>query len=218
MIAAVARWKPDARGRLAAAAMELYRERGFDRTTVAEIAARAGLTERTFFRYFSDKREVLFWGSGLLEQFLVDKVIAAPPAMAPIDAVAGALEATAPQFEERRDFARRRQNLIAGHAELRERELIKLASLASAIRDALRARGVPDQTASLAAEAGIAIFKSAFARWLDDPRKRDIAHHVRESLGELRTVASGATSRRPPTPVGKSRGVPGATRTSHRRR
>jgi AcrR family transcriptional regulator len=191
----MARWKPDARGRLVEAAMELYGERGFDQTTVAEIAARAGLTERTFFRYFADKREVLFSGSGVLEELLVDKVAGAPPATAPIDAVAGALEATAPFFEERRDYAGKRQNLIAAHAELKERELIKLAALASAIRDALGKRGVPSPAASLAAEAGIAIFKSAFERWLDDPRKRDIAYHVRESLGELKTVASGVVDR-----------------------
>jgi AcrR family transcriptional regulator len=198
--------------------MELYRQHGFDQTTVAEIAARAGLTERTFFRYFSDKREVLFWGSGMLERFLVDKVVAASPGTAPIDAVTGALEATAPQFEERRDFARRRQNLIAGHTELKERELIKLASLATAIGAALRERGVPDQTASLAAEAGIAVFKSAFERWLDDDRERDLAHHVRESLGELRTVASGAAPRRPRARAGKGRHIRGATRPRQRQR
>jgi uncharacterized Zn finger protein len=138
--------------------------------------------------------------------------------MAPIDAVAAALEATAPQFEERRDFASKRQDLIDGHAELKERELIKLATLASAIKEALRDRGVPDQTASLAAEAGIAIFKSAFERWLDDAGKKDLAHHVRESLDEVRTVASGAASRRPRTPVGRNRRVPGAAGTRHRRR
>jgi AcrR family transcriptional regulator len=202
---AMTRWKPGARGRLEEAAMELYLERGFDQTTVAEIAARAGLTERTFFRYFADKREVLFGGSRMLEELLVNKVARAPAAMAPIDVVAGALEATAPVFEERRDFARKRQRLIAAHAELRERELIKLASLGSAIGGALRKRGVPAPAASLAAEAGVAIFKSAFERWLDDGRKRDVAHHVRESLGELKTVASGAAARRPRARARKGR-------------
>jgi hypothetical protein len=56
------RWEPNARGRLEQAALALYGERGFENTTVAEIAARAGLTERTFFRHFADKREVLFAG------------------------------------------------------------------------------------------------------------------------------------------------------------
>ena len=176
--------------------MDLYRERGYDQTTVAEIAARAGLTERTFFRYFADKREVLFSGSTILKDILVDEVAAAPATMAPIDVVAAALEATAPMFEARRDRARRRQDLIEAHADLKERELIKLATLASALKDALRIRGVPAPAASLAADAGMAIFKSAFERWLDDVKKRDIAYHVRESLGELKSVTSGVVARK----------------------
>jgi AcrR family transcriptional regulator len=184
----MARWEPDARGRLVDAAMALFRERGFDETTVADIAARAGLTERTFFRYFADKREVLFSGSAMLRDFLVDKVTSAPASTPPLDAVVDALEQTAPFFEERRDFARKRQALIVAHAELHERELIKMASWASAIGDALRRRGVPALAASLAAQAGIAIFKPAFESWLDDKKKRDLAHHVRASRRELEAV------------------------------
>ncbi len=168
--------------------MELYRERGFDETTVADIAARAGLTERTFFRSFADKREVLFQGSSRLTDLLVGGVVGAPKSATPLEAVTAAFEATAPFFEERRDYARRRQALISGHAELRERELIKLASLASAIGEALRRRGVPAPAASLAAEMGIAIFKIAFVHWVGDSKRRDLAHHVRESLRELRAV------------------------------
>ena len=112
----MARWEPDASGRLVEAAMQLYRERGFDRTTVADIAARAGLTERTFFRYFADKREVLFSGSGTLQDLLVDRVARAPASMPPLDAVAGALVESASFFEHRRDFARQRHALIVAHA------------------------------------------------------------------------------------------------------
>src|ERR1700726_1622547 len=118
---AMTRWEPDARGRLEKAAMELFQERGYVETTVAEIADRAGLTERTFFRYFADKREVLFSGSAGLEKLLVDHVIGAAPGMAPLSAVSAALEATTPMFEERRAFARKRQRLIATHADLQER-------------------------------------------------------------------------------------------------
>ena len=89
----MARWEPNARGRLEQAALELYGERGFEQTTVAEIAKRAGLTERTFFRHFADKREVLFWGAGALQELLVGTVASAPDSAAPIDAVAAALEA-----------------------------------------------------------------------------------------------------------------------------
>ena len=103
------RWEPDSRGRLEQAALGLYGERGFDNTTVADIAARAGLTERTFFRYFADKREVLFSGAGALQELLVAAVATAPDAAAPIDAVAAALDAAGALFEERRHFARQRQ-------------------------------------------------------------------------------------------------------------
>jgi AcrR family transcriptional regulator len=187
----MSRWEPNARERLGEAAMELYRERGFDQTTVAEIAARAGLTERTFFRYFADKREVLFWGSAALQEFLAKRVAAAPASTRPIDAVAAALEATSAVFEERRDFARQRHALIAAHPELQERELIKLASLATAIAEALRRRGVTDPAASLAGEAGIAVFRLAFESWVHDPNRRDLARHVRESLKSLKAVTAG---------------------------
>src|SRR5271170_1047558 len=125
------RWEPNARGRLVEAAMELYGERGYDETTVVEIAERAGLTERTFFRYFADKREVLFWRSDDLKAGMADAVLRAPKSARPIDAVALGLEAASAVFEGRRDYSRKRQAVITAHALLRERELIKLASLAS---------------------------------------------------------------------------------------
>jgi AcrR family transcriptional regulator len=186
------RWEPNARGRLAQAALELYSERGFDNTTVAEIAARAGLTERTFFRYFADKREVLFEGGGALQELLVSAVADAPESVAPIDAVARALEAAGALLQERREFARQRQTVIAANAELQERELIKLASLAAAIADALRRRGVSYPAASLSAEAGLAVFRIAFERWINEGVQRDLPQIIRESLEELKAVTAGA--------------------------
>ena len=185
------RWEPDSRGRLEQAALALYGERGFENTTVAEIAARAGLTERTFFRHFADKREVLFWGAGALQDLLVSTVASAPASAAPIDAVAAALEAASTVLQERRESARQRQSVIAANAELRERELIKLAALASALADALRQRGVREPAASLTAEAGIAVFKVAVERWINDTRRRDLSRLIRESLDELKTVTAG---------------------------
>jgi AcrR family transcriptional regulator len=187
----MSRWEPDARGRLTEAAMELYRERGFDETTVADIAARAGLTERTFFRYFADKREVLFSGSKVLQDSIVDHIARAADLKVPLDLVGGALEAVAPSFDERRDFARRRHALIAAHADLQERELIKLAALAAAVADALHRRGIPEPAASLTADAGIAVFKNAFSGWVHDTKRRTLAQHIRKSLDELRAVAGG---------------------------
>jgi AcrR family transcriptional regulator len=185
------RWEPNGRGRLELAALALYGERGFENTTVAEIAARAGLTERTFFRHFADKREVLFSGADALQELLVNNVAAAPDSIAPIDAVGAALEAAGTLLQERREYARQRAAIIAANAELRERELIKLASLASAIADALRRRGVADPAASLSAEAGIAVFRIAFERWGDETNQRELPELIRDSLDELKAVTAG---------------------------
>jgi AcrR family transcriptional regulator len=185
------RWEPNARGRLERAAMELYGERGFEQTTVAEIAARAGLTERTFFRHFADKREVLFWGAAALQELLVSAVASAPESAAPIDAVAAALAAAGALLQERRDGARQRQAIIVANVELQERELIKMATLAAALADTLRQRGVSDPAASLAAEAGVAVFKIAFERWIADPAQPDLTQIMQESLTELKAVTAG---------------------------
>ena len=187
----MSRWEPDARGRLEQAALELYIERGFEQTTVAEIAKRAGLTERTFFRHFADKREVLFAGAGALQELLVSTVASAPDSAAPIDAVAAALEAAGAPLQERREYARQRQAVIAANPELQERELIKLASLSAALAGALRQRGVTDPAASLAAEAGIAVFRIAFERWVSETGQRDLPQLIRESLDELKAVTAG---------------------------
>jgi AcrR family transcriptional regulator len=191
MIRSMVRWQPDSRVRLEKAALELYGDRGFENTTVAEIAERAGLTERTFFRYFADKREVLFGGAGMLQEHLVNAVAGAPESAAPIDAVAAALEAAGAVLQERRDFARQRQRVIAANAELQERELIKLATLAAALADALRRRGVAEPAASLTAEAGIAVFRIAFERWVGGTDQRSLAALMHDLLDELRAVTAG---------------------------
>jgi AcrR family transcriptional regulator len=195
MMGGMVRWEPNARGRLERAAMELYVERGYEQTTVAEIAKRAGLTERTFFRHFADKREVLFWGSAALQELMVNAVAGAPDGVAPIDAIATALRTAGAIFDERRDSARERQGVIAANVELQERELIKLAKLASALAEALRGRGVGEPAASLTAEAGIAVFKIAFERWIADADRREFAHFIRESLDDLKAVTAGADPR-----------------------
>jgi AcrR family transcriptional regulator len=187
----VSRWEPNARGRLEQAALELYRERGFENTTVAEIAARAGLTERTFFRHFADKREVLFSGAGALQDLLVSKVDDAPESVPPIEAIVSAFVGAADDmFEERREFARGRQAVIAANRELEERELIKFASLAASLAGALRRRGVTGPAASLAAEAGVAVFRVAFERWTADTGGGTLAHFIRASLDDLQAVTT----------------------------
>ena len=186
----MARWQPDAVGRLQQAAFALYAERGYENTTVAEIAERAGLTRRTFFRYFADKREVLFWGSRALEELFVTEVGAALEGASPLEAVAAALDAVAESFEDRRELAARRRQIIAATPELQERELIKLASLARAVAEALHRRGVGDPAAILTAEAAITVFRVAFDRWVDEGNRQPFRRLVRESLDELRAIAS----------------------------
>jgi AcrR family transcriptional regulator len=184
------RWEPDSRGRLARAALALYGERGFENTTVAEIAERAGVTERTFFRHFADKREVLFDGAHQLEAMMIGATASAPASATPLQVVAAALQAAGALLQERREFAGRRQAVIDANPELQERELIKLASLAASLGTELRRRGVPEPAASLAAEAGIAAFRVAFNRWLESGDDADLRDAIRDALDELRALAA----------------------------
>ena len=158
---------------------------------MAEIAKRAGLTERTFFRHFADKREVLFAGAASLEDLLVTTVSNAPSKLAPMDAATVGLEAAGALLQDTRGFAQQRQAVIAANAELQERELIKLASLSAALAATLRKRGVGSTAARLAAEVAIAVFKIAFERWVVPSNKQSLPQLIRKSLDELRTVTAG---------------------------
>lgn len=182
------RWEPDAGGRLAKAAMALYAEQGFEQTTVAEIAARAGLTERTFFRHFADKREVLFYGMEMMRDLLVRAVAAAPASATAMDAVGAAFEAAGSVLQENPERVRLRDAIVSANAELRERELTKLAAFAAAVAGALRDRSIPEPTASLAAETGVAVFKVAFARWASEPGHPDLPRIFRQLMEEFRDV------------------------------
>ncbi|WP_343654399.1 TetR family transcriptional regulator [Paraburkholderia caribensis] len=185
------RWEPDAESRFRAAAIELFGEVGYEQTTVAAIAERAGLTARTFFRYFADKREVLFNGSERLQQTMVDAVAQAPTDASAVDAIGAALTKVGDFFdEERRPFARLRSRVIAANTDLLERELIKMATLSAALALALRERGVGEPDASLAAEAGVAVFRVAFAQWVSEFERRGYVPIVKESLERLRSLAA----------------------------
>jgi AcrR family transcriptional regulator len=187
----MSRWEPNARGRLERAALELFRERGFDQTTVAEIAERAGLTERTFFRYFADKREVLFSGGELLTDLLARTAAGTPESATPIDAAAAGLDAIGARLQTRHAFARQRSKIIAATPELQERELIKLASMAAALATALQERGIAKSAASLVAEVAIAVFRTAFERWVQETNQQDLPALIRQSLDELKVLAAG---------------------------
>jgi AcrR family transcriptional regulator len=184
------RWEPGAGGRLREAAMELYVERGFEQTTVAEIAQRAGVTARTFFRHFADKREVLFAGSEDLSKGLIRAIAEAPPETGPMTAIAIALDACADFLGLDHTRSRQRQSIIEANPELLERELIKMARLGRALADGLRARGVGDPEAALAAESGIVVVRVAFSRWVSETDPSDLKTVMRDTLAALRTVAT----------------------------
>ena len=184
------RWEPGARDRLKAAALERFAEQGFDGTTVAEIAAAAGVTERTFFRYFADKREVLFTGQEEFEREFVEGLGDDGPPMA---MVARALDRAAASFpDERRPWSRVRQVVIDAEPSLQERELLKLSGLAAALTRALRQRGVDATAAALAAESGVAVFRLAFAAWIAEGEERSLSELQRAVLAELRSVVDTA--------------------------
>jgi AcrR family transcriptional regulator len=197
----MSRWQPNTRERLTGAAIELYRERGFDQTTVAEIAERAGLTERTFFRYFADKREVLFSGQDRLLGIYQATIAAGPASATPMELAEAAVLAVVPVFEGLRDFGRQRYAIIAAHSELQERELLKRAAMAATMAAALRQREVAEPAASLAAEAGAIAFKTAYLSWVTNPGGPDLAELIRAAFGQLQTMTVPAGPAAPAEPA-----------------
>jgi AcrR family transcriptional regulator len=178
----MARWEGNARGRLERAALDLFREQGYDGTTVAQITQRANLTERSFYRWFADKREVLF-GDDDLEACYLPAIEAAPDGLGALPTLLRAFAST-PQVLRPRDFLIERAAVIAVSPALRERELIKLVTLSEKLVAALVRRGHDEQTASLAADVGLAILRLATSRWIlgDDSDFSDLLATARRDL------------------------------------
>jgi AcrR family transcriptional regulator len=185
----VARWQPNASERLVVAALELFAERGYENTTVTEIAERAGLTKSTFFRHFRDKREVLFGGE-TMSGLLVDGIVAAPAAATPLEAVVHALEAIGRDVftPDRRELSARRRAVIAANTELREREALKGLVLTASMTDGLRRRGMPDLAARVAAELGALVLAIAYERWIETTE--EFGDVVRRTLGEVQAAGA----------------------------
>jgi AcrR family transcriptional regulator len=185
------RWEPDTRERLVSAALQLFSEEGFDDTTVAEICDRAGLAKSTFFRYFPDKRDVLTAGQETLSRLFAEGISSAPVAATPLAAVASGLERAAEAMGPfNRELAPRLQAVIATSTELQERSALKQVGLAAAMAGALRARGVPDSAASLAAELGVLAFKEAYTAWLTPDNHLELGELTRKALDGLRTTVT----------------------------
>jgi AcrR family transcriptional regulator len=188
----MARWEPNARERLVRAAVELFAEQGYEATTVNEIAERAGgLTKTTFFRHFSDKREVLFAGQEIHGRITAEAIAEAPGSATPLEMVGLALDALASSFtEDRRDIGRRLRAVIANSAELQERSASKRAALSETMAQELRTRGVAELVADLAADLGVRAFYGAFDRWTSAADPRTLVDCAREVFGELKAAMS----------------------------
>jgi AcrR family transcriptional regulator len=189
----MARWEPGARERIVLAAVDLFTEQGYDATTVAQIAERAGITKSTFFRYFPDKRELLAAGQETLSRLLAEGIAEAPKGASPLEAVAAGLErASSEMGPMNRELGPRLKAAVAASAELQERNALKNVGLAAAMTYALVARGVPDPTAHLAGELGVLAFKRGFAAWSDGDRDAtdDLAPYTLTALDELRAASA----------------------------
>lgn len=184
-----------ARQRLQQAAVELFRERGYEQTTAAGIAARAGVTERTFFRHFADKREVLFDGQAKLRDLLTDALAKAPATLKPLEALCQAFHSVEQLLEDNRPFSLPRQQVIDRSPALQERELAKVAALAEALALALRQRGVDERLAALAAQTGMATFRYAVASWFVDPAE-GLGAHLDRAFDELDGLAASFSTRK----------------------
>jgi AcrR family transcriptional regulator len=187
----VARWQPGARERLVLSAVELFTEQGYDATTVAQIAERAGLTKSTFFRHFSDKRELLVAGQETLSQLLAEGIAEAAAGATPLEAVATGLErASSAMGPMNREIGPRLKAAVASSAELQERDALKSVGLAAAMTAALIARGIPDTTAQLAAELGVLAFKRGFAEWSEADPSADLAPYAVAALKDLQAASA----------------------------
>ena len=181
------RWEPGARERLVVAAVDLFSDKGYDATTVAEIAQRAGVTRSTFFRHFPDKRELLVAGQETLSRLLAGGIADADPGATPLEAVAAGLERACTEMRPLdRQVGSRLTAAVAANTELQERDALKRVGLAAAITTALLARGVAQPRARLAAELGVLALKEGYARWLASERGDDgLTAHVLAALDEL---------------------------------
>jgi AcrR family transcriptional regulator len=189
----MARWEPGARERIVVSAVDLFLEQGYDETTVAQIAERAGITKSTFFRHFPDKRELLAAGQETLSRLLSEGIAEAPVGATPLEAVAAGLErASGEMGPANRELGPRISAAVAASAELQERALLKSVGLASAMTAALVARGVPDRVAHVAAELGSLAFTLGFAEWSEGDAEGtdDLATYALAALDELREASA----------------------------
>ncbi len=175
------------------AAVDLFAEQGYDATTVAQIAECAGVTRSTFFRHFSDKRELLVAGQETLSRLLAQGIADAPDGASPMEAVAAGLErASGEMGPMNRQLGPRLKAAVAASAELQERDALKSVGMAAAMTTALVARGIAEPIAQLAGELGVLAFKRGYAEWSEGNQNvdDDLAPYALAALEELRTASN----------------------------
>lgn len=182
-----------ARRRLLQAALELFAENGFDRTTGAQIAERAGVSERTFFRHFPDKREVLFQGQAILAEALTSAIAQAPTELTPMEVLREAFGSITDMLEQNRAISEPRMRIIAATPALQEREFAKHAALVASVAEALRNRSIPASRATLAAQTGLAVLSHALAAWFSEPPSK-LACHLENAFEELQSLTGSVQS------------------------
>jgi AcrR family transcriptional regulator len=181
------RWQADARGRLQEAAMTLFFERGYDQVTVADIAEHAGLTKRSFFNHFTEKREVVFANVDGLQASVLAALAETDSDLAPLDAAVRAFTRAVAPMADYPELARARRALIDSSPELRERDLMKMATMTAAVADALVRRGVPRRNAIFAAQAATTVITTAVDEWAREP-ERGLAAAIQGALDDLRAA------------------------------
>jgi AcrR family transcriptional regulator len=192
----VSRWAPDARERLETAALDLFTENGYEETTVAQIADRAGLNRATFFRHFADKREVLFGGEDVLAGLFTDAIRAASPDATPTECLQAAFAAAGVVLNsQQRAKAAQRVRVAAANTEVQERGLLKHARITRSISAALRERGADELTARLGAEVGMLAFAIAVERWMTADQDEPFPVHAAAALSDLQVRAANLDSR-----------------------
>jgi len=195
----VSRWAPDARERLETAALDLFVENGYEETTVAQIAERAGLNRATFFRHFAEKREVLFGGEDVLAGLFADAIRAASPNATLTECLQAAFAAAdVAMTPQQRAKAAQRVLVVVANSELQERGLLKHARIAGSMSAALRERGIDELSARLGAEVGMLAFTIAVERWMESADDEPFSPHADAALSELRVRAAELDSRVPP--------------------
>ena len=184
MMVTMPRWDPCAEDRLREAALDLFLEHGYENVTVAQITERAGLTRRSFSRYFTDKRDVLFAGSERLPAVLARSVRDADSALAPFEALLAALVDVAGVLADQAPLAAQRRAVVRASPELQERGRTKFAAVTDAAADALRDRGTAESEATLLAQVGVAVFRTAFERWTDQPDGAGLPARIWDAAAE----------------------------------